>query len=355
MAAVAAVAAAAVEADVVKKDHEEQKMNSRAVTKNPFELHWIATIITGACLSTQVFCGAQVSPAQTPAAAAVPHPVEGETFDSAQQAANALIAAAGKFDETELAKIFGPNGKKVIFTGEAAQDRQRALGFAAEAKEKTAVAVDPKTGARAFIIVGDENWPFPVPIIKVNGKWSFDAKAGEQELLYRRIGANELDAIQICQGFVESQDQYALRSRKLYNVNQYAQRIISTPGKQDGLTWQTANGTWEGPIGEQIAKAIAQGYTPGEMPFHGYYYKVLKGQGPAAPLGQLDYVIEGAMIGGFALVAAPAQYRVTGVKTFMISYDGVVYEKDLGPGTLDQFKKMERFNPDLSWHPVSEQ
>ena len=336
-------------------------MNSRSPRKNFFELLWIPIIVTGACLSTQVLFGAhqastgtQVPPAQAPPAASA-HPVEGETFATPQQAADALIAAAGNFDEAALAKIFGPNGKKVVFTGETAQDRQRALGFAAEAKEKTKVVVDPKTGTRAFIIVGDEDWPFAVPIIKVNGKWSFDAKAGEQELLYRRIGANELDAIQICHGFVEAQDEYALRSRTLYNVNQYAQRIVSTPGKQDGLTWLNDNDTWVGPIGEQIAKAIAQGYTPGETPYHGYFYKVLKGQGSAAPLGKLDYVIEGVMIGGFALVAAPSQYRVTGVKTFMVSYDGVVYEKDLGPDTLEQFKKVERFNPDLSWQPVSEQ
>ena len=225
-------------------------MNSRSARKNLFELFWIAVIVAWACLSTQVLLGAQQAttgtqapPAQTPAATAAPHPVEGETFATPQQAADALIAAAGKFDEAALAKIFGPNGKKIIFTGETAQDRERALGFAAEAKEKTNVSVDPKTGTRAFIIVGDENWPFPVPIVKINGKWSFDAKAGEQELLYRRIGANELDAIQICHGFVEAQDDYALRSRKLYNVNQYAQRIISTPGKQDGLAWQTADGT----------------------------------------------------------------------------------------------------------------
>jgi Protein of unknown function (DUF2950) len=337
-------------------------MNSRSARKNLFELLWIAIIVIWACLSTQVLFGAhqvptgtQVPPAQTPSATAAHHPVEGKTFDTPQQAADVLIAAAAKFDEDALATIFGPKGKKVIFTGETAQDRQRALAFAAEAKEKTKVSVDPKTGARAFIIVGDEDWPFPVPIVKINGKWSFDAKAGEHELLYRRIGANELDAIQICHGFVESQDEYALRSRQLYSVNQYAQRIISTPGKQDGLAWQTANGTWEGPIGEQIAKAIAEGYTSREMPFHGYFYKVLKGQGPAAPLGRLDYVIEGVMIGGFALVASPAEYRVTGVKTFMVSNDGVVWEKDLGPDTLDQFKKMELFNPDPSWHPVNDQ
>jgi len=337
-------------------------MNSRSARKNLFDLPWLAIIAAWACLSTQVLLGAQQAStgtqapaAQTPIATSAPRPVEGETFATPQQAADALIAAAGTFDETALAKIFGPKGQKIIFTGETAQDRQRAIGFAVEAKEKTTVSVDPKTGTRAFIIVGDENWPFPVPIVKINGKWSFDAKAGERELLYRRIGANELDAIQICHGFVEAQDDYAFRSRKLYNVNEYAQRIVSTPGKQDGLTWQTADGKWEGPIGEQIAKAIAQGYTPGELPYHGYFYKVLKGQGPAAPLGQLDYVIEGVMIGGFALVASPAEYRVTGVKTFMVSYDGVVYQKDLGPDTFEQFKKMELFNPDSTWQPVSDQ
>jgi hypothetical protein len=337
-------------------------MNSRFAKKNLYEHLWIAIAVTSACLSTGVLfgayqapTGAQASTAQASAASPTPRPVEGETFGTPQQAADTLIAAAGKYDEAALAKIFGPNGKKVIFTGEAAQDRERALGFAAEAKEKTTVSVDPKTGSRAFLIVGNEDWPFPVPIVKAGGKWSFDAKAGEQELLYRRIGANELDAIQICEGFVEAQDEYALRSRNLYSVNEYAQRIISTPGKQDGLTWQNADGTWEGPIGEQIAKAIAQGYTPGELPYHGYFFKVLKGQGPAAPLGQLDYVIKGVMIGGFALIASPAQYRVTGVKTFIVSNDGVVYEKDLGPDTLEQFKKMERFNPDLSWHPTDDQ
>ncbi len=337
-------------------------MNSRSTRKNLFDLSWLAVIAAWACLSTQVLMGAQQTStgtqapaAQTPTATGASHPVEGETFATPQQAADALIAAAGTFDEAALAKIFGPNGKKIVFTGETAQDRERALGFAVEAKEKQTVSVDPKTGARAFIIVGDESWPFPVPIVKINGKWSFDAKAGERELLYRRIGANELDAIQICQGFVEAQDDYAFRRRTLYNVNEYAQRIISSPGKQDGLAWQTADGKWEGPIGEQIAKSIAQGYNPGEQPYHGYYYKVLKGQGPAAPLGQLDYVIEGVMIGGFALVASPVQYRVTGVKTFMVSYDGVVYERDLGPDTLDIFKKIERFNPDSSWYPTNDQ
>jgi hypothetical protein len=153
---------------------------------------------------------------------------------------------------------------------------------------------------------------------------------------------------------VEAQHGYAMKKRTGYDVNQYAQKIISTPGKQDGLAWKNPDGTFGGPIGEKIAMAISEGYSSKEMPYHGYYFKVLKGQGPAAPLGQLDYVIKGIMIGGFALVASPAEYRVTGVKTFMVSQDGVVWQKDLGPTTLDQFKAMERFNPDSSWTPVIE-
>ena len=271
-------------------------------------------------------------------------------FATPLQAANVLVEAAGNFDEATLVQLFGPSGKDIIFTGEVAQDRQHAADFAAEAHEKLSVS-DPKNGNRAFIMVGNENWPFPVPLVKRGSQWFFDAQAGQKELRYRRIGANESDAIEICRGFVEAQYEYAFQKRDGYNVNQYAQRIISTPGKQDGLSWQNPDGTWGGPVGEEIARAIEQGYNSGD-PYHGYYFKVLKGQGPAAPLGAMDFVVEGAMIGGFALVAAPAEYGVTGVKTFMVSNDGVVYQKDFGPRTLDEFRKMERFNPDKSWEPV---
>ena len=218
--------------------------------------------------------------------------------------------------------------------------------------KKKSISVDPKTGNRAFLLVGEDDWPFPVPLVQRGGKWYFDSKAGRQELMYRRIGANELDAIEICRGYVEAQEEYALQQRAINDVNQYAQRIVSTPGKQDGLAWQNADGTWGGPIGENIARAIEQGYTTGSEPYHGYFFKILKGQGPAAPLGEMDFVVKGVMIGGFALVAAPAEYGVTGVRSFIVSHDGVVYEKDLGPKTLDEFKKMERFNPDTSWTPV---
>ncbi|MFZ0292153.1 MAG: DUF2950 domain-containing protein, partial [Candidatus Sulfotelmatobacter sp.] len=225
----------------------------------------------------------------------------------------------------------------------------------AEAHEKNSISVDPRSGNRAFLLVGNEDWPFPVPLVKIGEKWSFDARTGRQELLYRRIGANELDAIQVCRGYVEAQREYAFRPREGYDVNQYAQRIISTPGKQDGLAWQTPDGTWEGPIGEKIARAIEQGYAVGSDPYHGYFFKILKGQGPAAPHGEINFVVKGVMIGGFALVAAPAEYAVTGVRSFIISQDGVVYEKDLGPKTLDEFERMERFNPDKSWTPVPEE
>ena len=277
-----------------------------------------------------------------------------QLFDSPDAAVDALLKAAGDFDTDALAKIFGPNGKEIYDTGDAVQDKNRAAAFVAEAKEKKEISIDPRTGRRAVLIVGNEDWPMPVPLAKTGGKWYFDTKAGKQELLYRRIGSNELDAIQVSRGFVDAQEEYAMKPRQGYDVNQYAQRIISTPGTQDGLAWRNADGTWGGPIGENIADAIVEGYSSKEQPYHGYFFKVLKGQGPDAPLGRLDYVIKGAMIGGFALVAAPAQYRVTGVKTFIVSNDGVVYEKDQGPTTLEQFKKMELFNPDKTWTPVED-
>ena len=303
-----------------------------------------------------MFRPAPVSAQQSARTAAAPAAAAGaKTFDTPQQAADALVDAAGKFDVHALEEIFGPDGDDIVLSGEYPQDRQRASAFAAEASEKKSVSVDPSRGNRAFLLVGNEDWPFPAPIVKLSGKWSFDAKAGRQELLNRRVGSNELDAIDICHGYVEAQYDYAFQKRQGYDVNQYAQRIVSAPGKQDGLAWQNPDGSWGGPIGEKIARAIEQGYSTSAEPYHGYFFKILKGQGPAAPLGQMEYVVEGVMIGGFALVAAPAEYGETGVKTFIVSNDGVVYEKDFGPASLDEFIKMERYNPDKSWTPVPEE
>jgi len=305
--------------------------------------------------SLAILCGfvaarvpsAQQTPPQPSATANV------KTFATAEQATAALISAAETFDQEAIGQIFGPKGKDILLTAEPPHDRDIARTFADLAHEKNSVSIDPRNRNHAVILVGKEDWPFAVPLVRKNGHWYFDTPAGIQELTYRRVGGNELDAIEICRGFVEAQEEYALQKHDGSVVNQYAQRIISTSGKQDGLAWQTADGKWEGPIGENVATAIDKGYAAGQ-PYHGYYFKILKGQGPAAPLGAMDYVIEGAMIGGFALVAAPAEYAVTGVKTFVVSNDGIVYEKDLGDKTLDEFKKIERFNPDQTWTPVGQ-
>ena len=317
--------------------------------------YWMLGAVTMGCLGAcMLYYGQQLPAVQTPPASAAPAG-SGRSFDTPQQAADALIRAAEKFDEDTLIQIFGPGGEDIVFSGEMAQDREHAEDFADQARKKNSISVDPKTRARAFLLVGDDDWPFPAPLVKRGEKWYFDAQAGRHELLYRRIGANELDAIAICRGYVEAQDDYAYQTRGVYDVNQYAQRIISSPGKQDGLAWQNPDGTWGGPVGEKIARAIEQGYDLKSEPYHGYFFKILKGQGPAAPLGQMDFVVKGVMIGGFALAAAPAEYGVTGVKSFIVSQDGVVYEKDLGPETLEAFTKLQLFNPDSSWTPVASQ
>jgi Protein of unknown function (DUF2950) len=330
-------------------------MKSRSANVNPFRIRRIVVAAVCVVVYASILSSGEQTTTKKATAAAVAASASTTTFDTPQQAADALIEAADKFDVVALSHMFGPGGEGIVFSGEFAQDRKHAADFAAEAHEKKSVSVDSNVGNRAFLLVGSEDWPFPVPIVKSGNKWFFDGKAGLQELLYRRIGANELDAIQICHGYVEAQYEYAMQPRDGYDVNQYAQSIISTPGKQDGLAWQNADGTWGGPIGEKIAQAIEQGYTMRSEPYHGYFFKVLKGQGPAAPLGEMDFVVKGVMIGGFALVAAPAEYGVTGVRSFIVSHDGVVYDKDLGLKTLDEFEKMQLFNPEKSWTPVPEE
>jgi hypothetical protein len=279
--------------------------------------------------------------------------VQQRLFKTPEAAAEALIAAAESFDVPALTGILGPDGVDLVVSEDAVADRNTATSFAAQARTKMVVTRDPENKKVAVLSVGADDWPLPIPIVKQGGKWRFDTAAGREELLYRRIGSNELDAIEICLGFVEAQHDYAFVKREGSLVNQYAQHIVSTPGTQDGLAWRGSDGSWQGPVGEGIARVIAEGYTDKSEPYHGYYYKVLTGQGPDAPMGEMDFVVGGAMIGGFALVAAPADYKVTGVKTFIVSHDGVVYEKDLGETTLEQFGAMERFNPDPSWEPVA--
>jgi hypothetical protein len=298
-------------------------------------------VIVAVCTLNQGF-------AQTASATAGP-----KGFTTPEEAADALIQAAEQYDTAAMLDLWGPDGKDLLVTDDPVGDKKRATDFVAWAHAKKSVVRDPKNPARATLVVGENDWPLPVPIVKRGAKWVFDAKAGRQEILFRRIGANELDAIQVCRGYVEAQHEYALQQHD--GVNQYAQKIISTPGKKDGLAWRNEDGGWGGPVGEEIAKAITEGYSNKAQPYHGYYFKILKGQGPAAPLGQMDFVVQGVMIGGFALAAAPAQYRVTGVQTFIVSHDGIVYQKDLGPDALKIFQSMELYNPDKTWHRTDDE
>ena len=331
--------------------NKDNQMNSRR--QNPLA----ATIVLSVCMlalacAIAMFLSSPLFAQTKTAQAAAPGQ---RTFSSPKEAAEALIQAATDYDVAAMTQIFGPAGEDLVASEDTVQDKNIARGFAAEAQQKTSVNIDPKNSNRAVLVVGPNDWPMPIPIVKRNGKWLFDTKAGRQEMLLRRIGSNELDAIQICHGYVDAQHQYALEKHDNTEVNQYAQRVISTPGKHDGLVWRNPDGSLGGPISENIADAIEEGYTDKAKPYHGYYIKILKGQGPAAPLGKMDFVVEGAMIGGFGLVAAPADYRVTGVETFIVSYEGIVYQKDLGPDTLKIFKEMELYNPDKTWTRTDDQ
>lgn len=291
----------------------------------------------------------RAAPQSAPAAASTQR-----GFDTPEQAAEALVDAAGKYDVPALLEILGPASRDLVASEDSIEDRNRATAFAALARQRSSTVSD-STHRRAELIVGDENWPLPIPLVNRKGKWYFDTNAGRQQVLLRRIGENELNAIRICRGYVEAQREYAATKHDGSAVNEYAQRIISTPGKQDGLAWQTPDGTWDGPVGEAAARALDQGYSVQGQPYHGYYFKVLKGQGPAAPLGQLDFVVKGHMIGGFALAAAPARYRITGVQTFIVSHDGIVYQKDLGAETLNILQSMNLYNPDKTWRETDDE
>jgi hypothetical protein len=323
-------------------------MKSKANIMTSSKFFMIACAIVNCFLLVLAAQAAPEPKQKSTSAAALP---QQKQFDTPKQAADALIQVAANFDIAVAKEILGPDSEDIIASEDPVMDKNRAQAFAAKAKEKSSIEIDKKDPNRAILLVGNDDFPLPIPIVKRKGKWSFDTKVGREEILNRRIGANELNAIAICRGFVEAQHEYAEEKHDDSKVNQYAQRIISTPGKHDGLAWQNQDGTWGGPVGEEVAKALEQGYSnPSQpQPYHGYYFKVLKGQGSAAPMGEMDFVVGGAMIGGFALAAAPAEYRVTGVQTFIVGPDGVVYEKNLGPDTLKTFQSMDRYNPDKSW------
>jgi Protein of unknown function (DUF2950) len=321
-------------------------MKSKFKLMSSAKISLIASAIAISCLLGLALHAAPAS--KTDAAAASTSTQK--QFDTPQEAADALIQAAETFDVAGAKEILGPDSDDIISSEDPVMDKNRAQAFAAKAKEKNSIELDKKNPNHAILLVGNDDFPLPIPIVKQKGKWLFDTKEGREEILNRRVGANELNAIEICRGFVEAQHEYAQEKHDDSKVNQYAQRVLSTPEKHDGLAWKNPDGTWGGPVGEEVAKALEEGYkAEGGTPYHGYYFKVLKGQGPAAPMGDMDFVVSGAMIGGFALAAAPAQYRVTGVMTFIVGPDGIVYEKDLGPDTLKTFQSMDKYNPDKSW------
>ena len=270
-------------------------------------------------------------------------------FDTPQQAADALVKAAEAGDIPALLAIMGPEGKDIVSSGDPVEDRNGLAKFATKARAKMKVSFDVADPRRAVLLAGEDDWPMPVPIVEAGGKWRFDAKEGREEILARRIGGNELDAISLLRGYVEAQKEYASELRDGATMRQYAQKWVSTPGKQDGLSWTGPDGKPAGPIGDEIAKLLAEGYTKKSEPVNGYYFRTLTAQGPNARLGARNYIVNGMMIGGFAAIAWPARYGVTGVQTFQVNNDGVVYQKDLGDDTEKIAPAIKEFNPDDGW------
>jgi hypothetical protein len=278
---------------------------------------------------------------------------EGRGFTSANAAAKALISAAKSDDVTDLIAILGPASKEILTTNDPVADQQVRRTFVARAATKMKLVPDPKEANAQTLLVGKDDWPLPIPIVKVNGEWHFDVEQGKQEILERRIGSNELDAIEVCRGYVEAQNDYAQEDRTGSGVHHYAQKIISSPGKHDGLYWASTGGADESPIGAIVARAFAEGYTKRNDPYHGYYFRILTAQGPHAPQGAMSYLHKDLMTSGFALIAWPSDYRSTGVMTFLVDKTGIVYQKDLGPRTSEIASAYTAYDPDQTWTPVS--
>jgi hypothetical protein len=275
-----------------------------------------------------------------------------EQFKSPEDAVDALVSAAKAEDQSAILSVLGPDGRDIVSSGDEVADRTTRENFIADYDAKHTLTPDGE--AKTILVVGDNDWPFPIPIVSEDGSWQFDTKAGLEEILRRRIGRNELAAIQVSLAYVQAQNEYASLDPGGLGPHAYAQRLVSSPGKKDGLYWPTAEGEEPSPFGDLAAQASAEGYKVGQapIPYHGYFYRILKRQSGNAPGGAFDYVVKGKMIGGFALVAYPAQYGNSGIMTFMVNYDGVVLQKDLGADTAEVARKVEAFAPDQTWTKV---
>jgi Protein of unknown function (DUF2950) len=277
-----------------------------------------------------------------------------QAFKTPDEAAGALASAAKAGDMKALVAVLGPDGEDIVSSGDEVADAATRQKFIAayDAKHQIAMEGDNK----AMVVIGPEDFPLPIPLVRKDGMWRFDTAAGREEILFRRIGKNELDAIQSVLAYVDAQNEYAEKDRTGAGVKTYAQRIVSQPGKKDGLYWPASAGEEPSPLGEIVAQATRQGYSVGggRTPFHGYYFKILTRQGPAAAGGEMDYVVRGKMIGGYALVAYPAEYRNSGVMTFVVNHTGTIFQKDLGPATAKLAERMTSFNPDKTWQKVTD-
>jgi hypothetical protein len=282
-----------------------------------------------------------------------------KTFRSPGEAVSAMIDALKTNDTWTLQAILGPGSKDLVFSGDEVADKTASGQFVARYEEKN--RLEQVDNRKVVLHIGNDDWPFPIPVVKTGKSWSFDTKAGKHEILARRIGGNELSTIQTCLVYVDAQREYALKDRNKNGLLEYAQKFGSTPGQKDGLYWESKEGEEESPLGPAVAKAVSEGYgrktkkqITGDEPtsYHGYYYRILKAQGKHAPGGAYDYVVNGAMIGGFAVVAYPAQYGNSGIMTFIVNQDGVVYQKNLRKNTTKIAQAMEKFDPDKTWKKV---
>jgi hypothetical protein len=273
-----------------------------------------------------------------------------ERFDSPAAAVQAIIEAADNRDFTRLSAIFGPKAIGILTSGDAAQDSAEQAEFVRLARARNRLEISSMHPNRAILAIGNEDWPFPVPIVRINGKWSFDPSQTPVEMRARRIGSDELDVIEICHGYVEAQIKYASEDRDKSGMLQYAPRLMSTPGQHDGLYWEGEN---EPLVPEALARAAWDGVRKGQAkPYHGYYFRVLDGQGPDAPGDMHNYSVKDKLIGGFGLAAWPAEYGVTGIHTFIVNENSVVYQKDIEPVPGRPSPPITRFDPDHSWDLV---
>jgi len=279
------------------------------------------------------------------------------TFASPEEAVKAMVEALKSNDGKSLEAIFGPGSQELIESGDPVEDQTVRKQFLALYGEKNRLE---KTADDAVLSVGNDDWPFPIPVVKEDARWRFDTEEGGDEILARRIGRNELSAIQVCLAYVDAQREYALEDRDGDAILEYARKFMSDPGKKNGLYWDVKEGEKQSPLGPLVAMADREGYSytgrgGKPSPYHGYYYRILKAQGRNAPGGAYDYVVRGNMFGGFSLVAYPAKYESSGIMTFIVNHDGVIYQKDLGPDTEKSAREMTLFDPDTSWKKVDEQ